>query len=693
MANQKLFPFSGQGISRKDAEKRILRLRADLERHNRKYYLEAKPEISDQEFDALMLELIELEKKFPDLITPDSPSQRVGGSPLQGFKSVEHSVPMLSLDNTYSSEELTAFDERVRKVLGTEKPEYFVEEKIDGVSLSLVYENGVLTLGATRGDGQKGDDITANVKTIRAIPLKIPGPGASYKGIVPKRLEIRAEAYLSHRQFERINGERENQGDELFANPRNACAGSLKQLDSSLVAARQLNAFVHGLALVEPAMKGLDSQSKAFEFLQSLGFKTIEFARICKGIGEAERFIEEFKSRRGSLKYDIDGMVVKVNAIDDQKTLGVTAKSPRWAIAYKYPAEKVVTTLLDIEVQVGRTGVLTPVAILEPVRISGSTVSRASLHNADEIERLDVRIGDKVLVEKSGEVIPKVIEVLKSKRGKSLQEFKFPEKCPVCKAPVEKAGEEVAIRCVNLSCPAQLKGRIRHFVSRDAMDIEGLGAVWVEQFVDKGLLQDIADIYFLDPEVIKGLERMGEKSTEKLFQGIEKSKKRTLNRLIFGLGIQDVGERSAFLLAQKFQNLDSLAEASLQQLEDLREIGPVTAKSIHDFFERKETRRVIDKLRKAGVKLDLLETVRQAGDFRDKSFVVTGTLASMERSEAEKWIRQMGGIPSGSVSRKTHFLVCGESPGSKLKKAEEYGVKVLNEEAFLELLKKNGAVL
>lgn len=693
MKDSELFPIPENAPTRKSAEKRILYLRKEIDRHNRKYYEEARPEISDEAFDALLRELIDLERQFPEFLIPDSPSQRVGGAPLQGFKTVAHGVPMLSLDNTYSAEELEDFDQRTRKILGVDEVEYFVEEKIDGVSLSLVYENGLFVLGATRGDGQRGDDVTLNVKTIKTVPLKIPVQEASLKGAVPRRLEIRAEAYLTHRQFQKLNEGRIREGEEPFANPRNACAGSLKQLDPALVASRNLSVFVHGLARVEPAVKGLDSQSKAFAFLQSAGFKTIEQAKVCRGIGAVIKAIELYREKRSSLGYDIDGMVVKVNRFEEQRILGVTNKSPRWAMAYKYPAEKAETELLGIEIQVGRTGVLTPVAVLKPVHISGSTVSRASLHNADEIRRLDARVGDVVRVEKSGEVIPKVVEVLKDRRKKSLPEFAFPVCCPVCGSPVAKSEGEVAVRCINLSCPAQLKGRIRHFVSRDAMDIEGLGEVWVEQFVDMGLLQDIAGIYELDPEVIKNLERMGEKSTEKLFQGIESSKQRTLNRLILGLGIQDVGERAAFLLAQKFGSLEALAEATREELEGIREIGPVTAQSIYDFFARKENRRELDRLRRAGVRFDLVEKVQQSGDFQDKSFVVTGTLASMERSAAEKWIRQMGGHPSSSVSRKTRYLVCGESPGSKLKKAEELGVEILSEEQFLALLRKNGAAV
>lgn len=691
MKNLELFPMPDNAPDRRAAQKKILSLRKEIARHNRKYYEDAQPEISDQDFDALLSELMRLERLYPDLMTEDSPTQRVGGRPLKGFKTVTHGVAMLSLDNTYSAEELQDFDQRIRKTLGQDQVEYFVEEKIDGVSISLVYENGLLILGATRGDGQRGDDVTLNVKTIQAVPLKISSPQGSANGPLPRRLEIRAEAYLPRRQFEKLNLARIQEGEEPFANPRNACAGSLKQLDPSLAASRKMSLFVHGLADADPPIKGVGSQSAAFAYLKSAGFRTIEHAAVCRGMEAVIREIDLFREKRSALGYDIDGMVVKVNSFEAQRILGSTNKSPRWAIAFKYPAEKAETELLDIEVQVGRTGVLTPVAVLKPVHISGSTVSRASLHNADEIKRLDARIGDIVRVEKSGEVIPKVTEVLKDRRKGRLPEFEFPVRCPVCASPAARSGEEVALRCINLSCPAQLKGRLRHFASRDAMDIEGLGEVWVEQFVDQGLLRDLAGIYELDPQEVRAVRRMGDKSTEKLFQGIQTSKQRTLNRLIMGLGIQDVGERAAFLLAQKFGSLDSLAAAGREDLEGIREIGPVTAQSICDFFGRAENRRELERLKAAGVRFDLVEKIRTSGDFQDKSFVVTGTLAAMERSSAEKWIRQMGGHPSSTVSRKTHFLICGDNPGSKLKKAEEYGIRVLSEEEFLALLRRNGA--
>lgn len=675
-------------MTKKEAEKDIAKLRREIEKHNRKYYVEAKPEISDYDYDMLMNRLIELEKEFPGLLTPDSPSQRVGGAPVREFRTVTHSVPMLSLDNTYSLDELREFDERVRKRLSAGDVEYFLEEKIDGVSISLVYEKGRLVLGATRGDGRQGDDITENLKTIRDIPLTIPSAGAKTKA--PDYLEIRGEAFLSREQFQKINDEREEKGLELFANPRNACAGSLKQLDPKLVAKRKLDFFAHGLAAVRGAERMPESQSEAFEYFRSLGFRTIEYAYVCRNIEEVSRRIEAFREKKNTLAYDTDGMVVKVNRYDLHPVLGMTSKAPRWMIAYKYPAERAETLLKDIQIQVGRTGVLTPVAMLEPVRVSGTTVSRASLHNQDEIERLDARIGDRVLIEKSGEIIPKVIQVLKEKRTRALPKFHYPDRCPVCGGHVEQAEGEVAIRCINLACPAQLKGRVRHYASRNAMDIEGLGEVWVEQFVDRGLLKDLADIYYLNFDEIEALERMGKKSTEKLFAGIEESKGRPLNRLIHSLGIPGIGERGAFILSQKFKTLDDLAAAGEDDLEGIREIGPVTARSVVEFFREKGTQKILEKLRTAGVRFDLHEAVDNESPLAGKTIVITGTLEKLERSEAEKMILRLGGHPSSSVSRKTDFLVVGESAGSKLKKAEELGIKRLNEAEFLELLGKSG---
>jgi DNA ligase (NAD+) len=519
--------------------------------------------------------------------------------------------------------------------------------------------------------------------------LRIPAPGASFKGKLPRLLEVRGEAYLSRKTFAGINQQKEKDGEELFANPRNACAGTLKLLDSKTVAVRRLDAFIHGLGAVEGGSVP-QSQSGVFDFFRSLGFKTIEHTAVCSSVEKVNDFIESFRQKRDELNYDIDGMVVKVNHFAEQNALGTTNKAPRWMIAYKYPAERAETVLEKIEIQVGRTGVLTPVACLKPVRLSGSTVSRASLHNQDEIERLDARVGDRVWVEKSGEVIPKVVEVLTGKREGKLEKFIYPDRCPVCGSKVERFGEEVAVRCISASCPAQLKGRVRHFASRDAMDIEGLGAAWVEVFVDNGMIRDLADIYSLDFDSVLKLERMGQKSTENLFRGIEESKGRALERLIFGLGILDVGEHSAHILAQKYRDLDRLACADEEDLQSIREIGPVTAHSIVRFFKQESTLKTIDRLRKAGICFDRVEEVKAATAFSGKTFVITGTLEQYERSAAEVLIRSLGGHPSGSVSKKTDFLIAGENAGSKLEKAKELGVKILDEKAFQKMLASSG---
>lgn len=668
-------------------KKEIERLRQEIERHNHQYYVEAKPEISDLEFDKLIRRLIDLEKAHPEFKTPESPSQRVGGEPLKEFRTVEHKIPMLSLDNTYTFEELEEFDKRVKKFLGKEKVSYFVEQKIDGVSISLTYEKGRLALGATRGDGRKGDDVTVNIKTVRAIPLLIPASGARFRGRVPDVLEVRGEVYLPGASLEKLNREKEKKGEELFANPRNACAGSLKLLDPKIVAGRGLSIFVHGLGFVKGESGLPKSQSEAFEFFRGLGFRTIEYHKRCADIQEVREFIRWFQPKRDSLDYEIDGMVVKVDSFEDQKALGQTTHAPRWMIAYKYPAERKETVIEDIQIQVGRTGALTPVAILKPVPISGTTVSRASLHNRDEIERLDVRIGDHVLVEKSGEIIPKVMEVLKEKRKKALPKFKFPEKCPVCGGRAQSFGDEVAVRCVNFACPAQLKARVRHYAQRDAMDIEGLGEVWIDTFVEKGFIKDLADIYCMDFDQVKDLERMGEKSAQNLFNGIEASKKRPLQRLVYGLGILNVGERAADLLAQKFKSLDRLSEATEEELSKIREVGPVTAQSLIEFFREGGTKKVLTKLKKAGVRFNLVEEVKTGGPLSGKSVVVTGTLEGLSRGDAEALVRRLGGHPSGSVSKKTDFLVLGKDPGSKHDKAKELGVKILSESEFKKLTK------
>ena len=674
-------------MNKKDAQKAIKKLRKEIEAHNQRYYIDAKPIITDIEYDSLMHSLIALEKEFPEFISPDSPSQRVGGAPLKEFKTIKHVVPMLSLDNTYSKEEVAEFDQRVKKYIARMDVEFFAEEKVDGVSFTLIYEQGVLVLAASRGDGKQGDDITENIKTISSIPLRIPAPGATFDGEIPRRLEVRAEAFLSHRNFERINKEKEKNGEEPFANPRNACAGTLKMLDPKLVASRRVDAFVHGL-IQTGLPRRPHTQAEAHAYLKSLGFKALQCVQLCKNVEGVFNYIDAFEREKKELDHDVDGLVVKVNRFDFQNQLRSTSKAPRWAIAYKYPAERAETLLEEIKVQVGRTGVLTPVALLKPVKLSGTTVSRASLHNADEIARLDVRVGDSVLVEKSGEIIPKVVEVVKEKREGRLKKFSFPKKCPVCGGKIEKLEEQVAVRCINLACSAQLKARVRHFAQRTAMDIERLGSVWVDAFVDKGLIKDLADVYSLDFETVKNFERMGQKSTENLFKGIEESKSRTLGRLIFGLGIMDVGERGAQILAQKFRNLETLAKAGKEALESIREIGPVTAISIYDFFHQKGTKEILARLKKAGVRFDVVEEIKEDTPFSGKSFVITGSLEKYERKEAEALIRGLGGHPTGSVSKKTDYVIVGDSPGSKAKKAETLGIPILTEAEFISMLRK-----
>ncbi|MFA7255383.1 MAG: NAD-dependent DNA ligase LigA [Candidatus Omnitrophota bacterium] len=676
-------------MTKNEAAKKIQKLRTELERHNRLYYLEAKPVISDRDYDHLMRELLDLEKEFPEFLTPDSPSCRVGGAPLKSFKTIEHKVPMLSLDNTYSRKELEEFDTRVKKGLGGEPFSYFVEEKVDGVSIALVYEEGILKLGATRGDGRYGDDITENIKTLGSIPLRLPAPGSSFQGPVPRLLEVRGEAYISKDQFEKINAEKEKEGDDLFANPRNACAGSLKLLDPKLVARRKLDALIHGLARYEGTQPP-QSQSEAMAFLKELGFKVIPDAKKCKTLNEVFGVVDAIEKKRDALQYEIDGVVVKVDQFEDQKTLGMTSKSPRWMIAYKYAAEQAETVLEDIKVQVGRTGVLTPVAILTPVQLAGTTVSRASLHNQDEIERLDARPGDTVLIEKSGEIIPQVISVNKDKRRGNPDKFIFPKKCPVCGEKAGKYGEEVAVRCLNPLCPAQLKGALKHFAGREAMDIENLGVSIIDQLVQKGLVKDLADLYTLKQAGLEALERMGEKSAANLVEGIEQSKKRPLPSLIFALGILDVGVHTAFILAEKFGSIEKLSRATLEDLEGIREIGPVTAGRIVEFFANVSAKKLLKKLESAGVQMDIVEKVAGDNPFRGKTIVLTGTLESIERSAAEALLRKLGAHPSGSVSKKTNILVAGPGAGSKLAKAQELGIKIWDEKKFLSELEKSG---
>ncbi len=669
---------------RAQAEKRIERLRREISRHDYLYFVLSKPQVSDQAYDALMRDLIGLEAQYPDLVSPESPSQRVGGRPLEDFKQVKHRVPMLSLDNTYSVEELTAFHERVAKGLGRSDAAYHVEEKIDGVSISLLYERGRFQRGATRGDGETGDDVTENLKTIRAIPLVLPAPGARFKGPVPEVLEVRGEVYMPHASFQALNQEKEEAGAEPFANPRNACAGSLKLLDSRLVAKRSLSVFIHGVGAVEGKVPL--TQSKLIEFFSSLGLRVVAHRKRCETLQEAIAFIGVRADKRSGLDYDIDGMVVKVDAFSDQNKLGVTSKSPRYMIAYKYPAEQVETLLEDITIQVGRTGVLTPVAHLKPVRLAGTTVSRASLHNADEIERLDVRVGDLVRVQKCGEIIPKVVEVVRDKRKRGLEPYRFAKTCPECSSRVTRLDGEVAVRCVNPSCPAQLKGRLRHFAQRDAMDIEGLGVQLIDQLVDKGMVKDVADLFSLGQDALADLERMGVRSAENLVRGIEASKGRPVARLINGLGIPTIGAHAAGLLADAFSSVRKLAEAGEEELTGIPQIGPVSAQAVQQYFSMPETRKLIQRLERAGVRLEEARLAKREGPLTGKTVVVTGTLGGFSRPQAEEAVRKRGGQAASSVSKNTDYLVAGESPGSKLDKAKKLGVKILDENQFKKLL-------
>ncbi|MCX5692204.1 MAG: NAD-dependent DNA ligase LigA [Candidatus Omnitrophica bacterium] len=668
-------------MMKKDIKKKIEELRKEINRHNKKYYVYNKPGISDHEYDRLMDELKKLEEAYPELITSESPTQRVGGEIVKEFYTVGHKVPMLSIDNTYSPEEIMKFDERVKKNLEVDKLDYVVELKIDGISISLLYENGVFIQGATRGDGFKGDDVTVNLKTIKSLPLKLDvKKGAS----MPELFEARGEVYLPAKVFLEINEEKETLGEELFANPRNAAAGSLKLLDSSLVAKRHLDLWIYGVGYIKGSE--FKTQFEALNFLKDSGFRVNPNIKKCGSIEDVIEYCNAWQDKRHGLEYDIDGMVIKVDSFSYQKTLGQTSKNPRWMIAYKFPAERKETVLEDIIVQVGRTGALTPVAVLKPIELAGTTVSRASLHNQDEIGRKGVKIGDHVLVEKAGEIIPQVVEVVKKKRNGSEKEFFMPKKCPVCGSVVKRLKNEVALRCENISCPAQLKERIRHFASREALDIEGMGDAIVAQLVDNKLIKDYGDIYILKHEKVADLDRMADKSALNLINAIEKSKSNSLNRLVYGLGIRHVGVRSAWILASRFKSLDRLAKADIEELQAIDEIGPVMAESIFNFFRTGENKKIIEKLKHNGVNMQEKDVGSNPGNIEGKTFVVTGSLENFSRHQIEELIRRSGGNASSSVSKNTDYLIAGKDPGSKFEKAKALGVKIINEDEFKKLI-------
>jgi DNA ligase (NAD+) len=669
-------------LTREQAAERIAWLRAEIERHNRLYYVEARPEISDREYDLLVQELAQLEER-----SPESPTQRVGERPSEGFEQVIHEVPMLSISNAYSHGELRDFDARVKRFLGvTGDIEYVVELKIDGVAVTLMYEHGELAYAATRGDGVRGEIITANVLTIRDVPRRIHARGES----IPRRLEVRGEVYMEKADFERVNAEIVASGGEGFANPRNLTAGTLKLLDPSLAARRPLRMFHYALGVCEATPP--DTHAEVLQWLARLGFRVNEHWCLCHSIEEVIEKTVYWETEREKLPYGTDGLVVKVNRRDWWERLGTTAKSPRYMVAYKFSAEQAVTRLLDIQCQVGRTGVVTPVAILEPVFLAGSTISRATLHNADEIKRLDARIGDQVVIEKAGDIIPKVVRVLTSLRTGKERPFVFPKTCPVCGAPLVRSEYEVAIRCVNASCPGQLRERILHYASRDAMDIEGLGEVLVNQLVERQLVKDLADLYHLTVEQLSQLERMGKKSAENVVREIEQSKERPLHNFLFGLGIRYVGAATAKLLCEHFPDLAAIRHASKEELARIEGIGDVVAESVYQFFRSPQNLRLLERLYQARVKAENVLWQRKdkagatEGPLAGKTFVLTGTLASMTRDEARRHIERLGGKVTDSVSSKTSYLVVGAEPGSKLQKAQQLGVPILNEEEFLRLI-------
>ena len=663
----------------------IERLRQEIRRHDYLYYVLAQPEISDYEYDMLMKRLEALERQYPELITPDSPTQRVAGEPTKEFPVVRHRKPMLSLSNTYNEEEVRDFDRRVRSLLAPgESYEYVCELKIDGVAMSLVYENGLLVRGATRGDGEQGDDVTNNIKTIRAIPLSIQSDRPYLLNI-----EVRGEVFFYRDALERLNEERLANGEPPFANPRNAAAGSLKLQDPREVARRPLRMFCYYLdPLVEP--HPIQTQYECLQLLEKLQFPVNPHYTLCHTIDEVIEFWKQWQAKKDTLPYDIDGVVVKVNRLEQQHRLGTTAKSPRWAIAFKFPTEQAVTRLMDIQWQVGRTGTVTPVAILRPVRLLGTTVSRATLHNVDEIRRLDVRIGDFVVLEKGGEIIPKIVRVVKEKRSPDLVPYEPPQTCPACGSPLMRYEGEVALICENVGCPAQVARRIEHFASRRAMDIEGLGEKVVQLLLNHNLIRDYGDLYYLNAGDIAILERMGEKSADNLLQAIEASKQRPLDKVIFALGIRYVGEGAARLLAEHFRSLDEVMRASVDTIARIPGIGWKTAKSVYDFFRREENRKVIEKLRRAGITFEIQETKPETVDqrFYQKTFVFTGTLNRFSRDEASRMVEARGGHVSHSVSRKTDYLVVGTEPGSKLQKARKLGVKIVTEEEFYRMVKQ-----
>ncbi|WP_223596076.1 NAD-dependent DNA ligase LigA [Neobacillus bataviensis] len=663
------------------AEQKINELRNLLNQYGYEYYVLDAPTVPDAEYDRLMQELLELEEKFPQLKTQDSPTVRVGGAVLDVFEKVEHRTPMLSLGNAFNEQDLRDFDRRIRQAVGDDFS-YVCELKIDGLAVSLRYENGLFVQGATRGDGTIGEDITSNLKTIKSIPLRLRENVS---------LEVRGEAYMPKRSFEALNQVREERGEELFANPRNAAAGSLRQLDPKIAASRKLDVFLYGIG--NTGESGVISHSEGLDYLDHLGFKTNKERRKCLLIDDVIDFVNSWVEKRPGLPYEIDGIVIKVDSLEQQAALGTTAKSPRWAIAFKFPAEEVITTLLDIELSVGRTGVVTPTAILEPVKVAGTTVQRASLHNEDLIREKDIKIGDKVVVKKAGDIIPEVVNVLADQRTGDERDFHMPTHCPECESDLVRLEGEVALRCINPKCPAQIREGLIHFVSRDAMNIDGLGEKVISQLFAEKLISDVADIYKLTRDQLLALERMGEKSVSNLLKAIEASKSNSLEKLLFGLGIRHVGAKAAKTLAISFGTMDKLASAAKDELITINEIGDKMADSIVAFFEQDEAGELIQELIAAGVNMEYkgakpVSAEESDSIFAGKTVVLTGKLEQLSRNEAKEKIEALGGNVAGSVSKKTHLVIAGEDAGSKLAKAQDLGIEVWDEEKLLVELNK-----
>lgn len=661
------------------AEQKINELREKLTRYGYEYYVLDRPTVPDSEYDRLMRELIELEEQFPSLQSPDSPTQRVGGAPLEMFQKVVHRIPLLSLGDIFNEQEVRDFDRRIRQAVGDDVT-YVCELKIDGLAISLRYEDGLFIQGATRGDGTVGEDITANLRTVKSVPLRLREPIT---------IEVRGECYMPKRSFDDLNQKRAERGEEPFANPRNAAAGSLRQLDPKVAASRNLDTFLYAIGEIPEGM--ITTHSEGLDYLDSLGFKTNHERRKCSSVDEILQFIAEWTEKRPTLPYEIDGIVIKVDSLAQQAQLGATAKSPRWSIAYKFPAEEVVTTLHDIELSIGRTGVITPTAILEPVKVAGTTVSRATLHNEDLIREKDIRIGDRVVIKKAGDIIPEVVGVIADERTGEEKEFHMPENCPECGSALVRLEGEVALRCINPKCQAQIREGLIHFVSRDAMNIEGLGEKVISQLFTKKLISDVADIYKLTSEQLLGVERMGAKSVSNLLNAIEASKANSLEKLLFGLGIRHVGAKAAKTLAQNYLTMDALAAATEEELKVINEIGDKMADSIVTFFNKPEVQDLLMELKAAGVNMEYkgpmpVSAEESQSRFAGKTVVLTGKLEQLTRNEAKEKIEQLGGNVAGSVSKKTDIVIAGADAGSKLTKAEQLGIDIWDEKRLLEEL-------